>query len=80
MYSWAKSEFLQVLRIEQFNALMQTLDAVTDFSPETQHAVRIIFARGYNLQMRITIGFAASQLLTGLTIWQKKAVQLSQSN
>jgi len=77
MYSWSKSQFLQILTPEQVEALLQTTTVISSFTPQIQESVRQILAQGYNLQMRILIGLAAAQFPATALMWQKKPIRLS---
>ena len=66
-----KPKLLEVLSVEQFQILSQTTAIISTLSPSTQAAVRQILAEGYNLQIKITVGFAAAQIPGAFLMWRK---------
>ena len=66
-----KPKLLQVLSVEQFQTLLQTTAVIETLSPPAQAAVRQILADGYNLQMKITVGFGAAQIPGAFLMWQR---------
>ena len=46
----------------QVSALSQTTESFAALSPEMADIAKTVFAHGYNLQMRIMIGFSGAQL------------------
>ena len=49
------------LNPDQLSRLLQSTTVIRTFSPQLQVTVRDLFARGYNLQMKVFTGFAAAQ-------------------
>ena len=67
------SHILSALQVETL--LDQT--EVLGLLPEAkQEIVRRIFGQGYNLQMRILIGFAVAQFPAVALMWRRKAIIL----
>lgn len=60
-----------ILSLAQLRALLQSTAVIQSFQPELQSGVRSIFAEGFNLQMRIMIGFGAAQIPAALLTWRK---------
>ncbi|TVY91258.1 Efflux pump [Lachnellula willkommii] len=71
-----RSELERVLPTDQVQLLLETTDVITKFPPEIQETVRHIFGRGYNLQMKIMIGFGAAQIPSTLLMWTKKPIMV----
>lgn len=69
-----KSHLAQILSADQITALLRTTDAFTALPPELKDPVRMIFARGYNLQLQVMIGFAAAQLPVSLLMWRTENI------
>lgn len=61
-----------ILSLAQLRALLQSTAVIEKFQPELQSRVRSIFAEGFNMQMRIMIGFGAAQIPAALLMWRKK--------
>jgi hypothetical protein len=59
------------LTLEQMEAIGQSLSAIGSLSEEQQLFVRGVFARGYERQMRVTVGFSGCVLLAGFLMWEK---------
>lgn len=72
--SHVKPNLAQILSPDQINALLRTTDAFAALPPEFLDPVRMIFARGYNLQLQVMIGFAAAQLPATLLMWRRKNI------
>lgn len=72
--NFVTSRLAQFLSPSEVGTLLQTSAALSNFHPEQQNMIRSVFAEGYNLQMRILIGFAAAQLPASLVMWQKKQI------
>ena len=74
MNRWMASPLLKVLSPNQVEALLETTDALNSFTQAEQLAARAIFGEGYNLQVKILIGFAVAQVPATLLMWEKKPV------
>ncbi|KUJ19543.1 MFS multidrug transporter-like protein [Mollisia scopiformis] len=72
-----RSDLLQVLSLGEVEALLQTTDVIKSFSAEVQAQVGAIFGKGYNLQMKIVIGFAVAQIPATAMMWTKKPVMVT---
>lgn len=72
--NYIRSHLAQVLSADQINVLLRTTDAFAALPPEVKESVRIIFARGYDLQLQVMIGFSAAQLPASLLMWKKKQI------
>ncbi|TVY23362.1 Efflux pump [Lachnellula hyalina] len=71
-----RSELERILPTEQVQLLLETTNVIAKFPPEIQEQVRHIFGRGYNLQMKIMIGFGAAQIPSTLLMWTKKPIMV----
>lgn len=71
-----RSDLLDLLPESTVDTLLQTTDVIRHFPPAIQESVRLIFARGYNLQMAIMIGFAAAQVPSTMLMWTKKPIMV----
>lgn len=72
--SYLKSHMSRVLSPEEINALLKTTQAFTALPPYKAETVKTVFASGYNLQMRVMVGFSAAQMPLALLMWQKKQI------
>lgn len=73
---WIRQPLLLVLSPLQASTLLQKTETISTFPESTQAAVRLIFAEGYNLQLKILIGFAVAQVLVTAAMWKKKQIEL----
>jgi hypothetical protein len=71
-----RSELLQVLPVETVDQLLQTTGIIQQLPASTQAAVRLIFGKGYSLEMKILIGFAAAQLPCTALMWKKEPMMV----
>lgn len=72
--TYIKKHLADYLSSAQIGALLQTTEAFTTLSPATADIAKTVFAQGYNLQMRIMIGFSAAQIPLTCLMWQKKQI------
>lgn len=61
---------------DQITALLQTTQSFVGESPQMADKITSAFAGGYNIQMRIVIGFAAAQIPMSFLLWRMKEVVL----
>ena len=74
MNNYTRSRLRAILSPSQINSLLQTTQAFTRLPAEVVEPTKTVFAEGYNLQMRIMVGFAGAQVFATLLMWQKKQV------
>ncbi|CAD6570392.1 MAG: hypothetical protein ASARMPREDX12_003478 [Alectoria sarmentosa] len=72
--SYLRNRLAGLLPPDQIAALLQSTDALGTLPPALAETVRGIFARGYNLQLRIMIGFSAAQIPVTFLMWQRKQI------
>ena len=72
--SYVKSHLADILSPVQIQALLRTTEAFATLPPDVAETARTVFGNGFNLQMRIMIGFSAAQIPTVLLMWQKKQI------
>ncbi|MCJ1356673.1 MAG: hypothetical protein MMC33_006668 [Icmadophila ericetorum] len=66
------SHLERVLSPEQLANLLQSAATIAELPPALEGVVRETFREGFNLQMRIMIGFGAAQILAMAVMWEKK--------
>ncbi|MCJ1385973.1 hypothetical protein MMC17_009098 [Xylographa soralifera] len=66
-----RPKLLAILSMDTYQELLQSTSLIETFQPPLQATVRSTYADGYNLQMKITIGFAAAQILAAFLLWPK---------
>jgi hypothetical protein len=64
----------RILPTDVVTALLDRTGAIYKLPSATQDSVRLVFADGYNLQMKILIGVAAVHIPAILMMWSKKTV------
>ncbi|KAL8917522.1 MAG: hypothetical protein Q9172_005810 [Xanthocarpia lactea] len=74
MKSHIKSNLAQHLSSAQIDILLKSTSAFETLPSEVVDVVKAIFAEGYNLQMRIMIGFSAAQIPVAFLMWKKKQI------
>ncbi len=72
--SYVRNRLVGVLPPDQIGALLQSTDAFAALPPAVVETAKSIFARGYNLQLQIMIGFSAAQIPATFLLWQRKQV------
>ena len=70
------SDLKGFLTQDQVNSILQSTDNIISFAPSIQSQIRSVFAVGYNIQIKILIGFSAAQILSSILMWQKKQIVL----
>ncbi|KAL8902863.1 MAG: hypothetical protein Q9207_004328 [Kuettlingeria erythrocarpa] len=74
MKSYIKSNLAQHLSSAQIDILLRSTSAFETLPSEVVDVVKSIFAEGYNLQMRIMIGFSAAQMPVAFLMWKRKQI------
>ena len=72
--SHVQSGLPDFLTQDQVNMLLQRSGTIVEFPPQVQEMIKLVFAQGYNNQMKVLIGFAAAQIPGSLIMWQKKQI------
>ena len=72
--TYVKKHLAESFSSTQIEALLQTTEAFAKLSPAMLDTARTTFAQGYNLQMRIMIGFSAAQIPATFLMWQKEQI------
>lgn len=75
MKSSLRSKLSAYLSSDSTNSILQSAAAIDLLPPALQDQTRSLFAREYNLQMRIVIGFTVAQFLTSLLIWKRSTLK-----
>lgn len=76
MFSYTRERYEEFLPPGTIKVLEETLTVIKRLQPAVQERVRIALAEGYNLQMKILIGFAALQIVATALMWEKKVVRI----
>jgi hypothetical protein len=76
MNSYLKSALEEILSPEALGTILRDSNAIGSLPSQLQQSTRLIFARGYAVQIRILIGFAAVQLLSVGLVWRKKQIKV----
>ena len=64
------------LTTAQVAELLKTPTALIELPPAIQENVRMIFADGYNLELKILCGLAAGQIPASFLMWQKRQIRV----
>ncbi len=66
-----QSDLRAVLLPTELEALLQTIEVIETLGSEKRQLVRETFARSYNVQFKIMLGFAAAQVLAAGFLWKR---------
>lgn len=77
MNSNLKDTLLGILSTEQLEQVFRTTDAIGSLREPVKMAVQETFLKGYNVQLRILLGFSAAQLPFTLLMWQREPVKIA---
>lgn len=69
--SLLRSRLANILPAEQLSALLESVTAISTFSPAAQRAVRLVFVTIYNRQLAMVAGVGGVQLIAALLVWKK---------
>lgn len=73
MNSALKANLKNVLPPVQLAALLESTSVIATLEPTTSHIVKEVFARNFNLQMKIVAGIAAGQFPAAALMWRNGA-------
>lgn len=68
-----RSGLPNILSQQQIDALLQTFAVIQTLPDTLQVAVRTVYAEGYNLQMKVMVGFCVAQVVSVIIMYEKKA-------
>jgi len=71
------SHLANLITPDQLSTLKKTTAIIKEFPPELREKVLRVFADGYQLQMKVTTGFAALQPFAIALLWKKKQIRLN---
>lgn len=74
--SYVDKHLSSTLSPAQIESLLQSSATIHLLPQDLQTVTRLVFAEGYNLQMKVLIGFSAAQIPAAFLMWQKKPVIL----
>ena len=57
---------------DQLEQLLQSTQVIATLEPSVERQVRMVFARGYNMQIGAMLGFSAAEFLAILLMWEAK--------
>ena len=69
--SYVKSKLRSRLTPEQLDSLLQAFANTNSLPVELQKAIQVAYSDGYNLQMKILIGFGCAQILVLALMWER---------
>ena len=73
MNSVLKADLKSVLPPSQLAALLENIGVLATLEPTVSRTVKEVFARSYNLQMKIVAGIAAGQFPAAALMWRSGA-------
>lgn len=71
--NWVKDRILSeaLLSPLQLESLFQSTQIINTFPSSVQIAVRSLFIRAFDLEMKIVLGFAVASVFASLLMWQR---------
>lgn len=69
--SLLRSRLANTLSAEQLSAVLESVTAISGFSPAAKRAVQLVFVTIYNRQLAMVAGVGGAQLLAALLVWKK---------
>jgi len=72
-------KLLDILPPDQVHSLLESTNVLETFSEATQMTIRSTFGDGYNLVMKILVGFAVAQLPATLLMWKREPIVIPKS-
>ncbi|KAI0165367.1 major facilitator superfamily domain-containing protein [Hypoxylon sp. FL1284] len=75
--SWTQNELSGIISAEQFSGILRSAEEIKSLPPDLEQAVRVVFLQGFNLQMRILLGFAVAGVFTVLLLWKKPQIRFA---
>ena len=69
---YVKPRLSSILSAKQLSGLLQYAGIIGTFPAELQGVVRATFGQGYDLQMKVMIGFGVAQVLLLPLMWEKQ--------
>lgn len=77
MNSELKRTLVTVLSSEELARIFRTTKAIQELADPIRTVVNDEFLKGYNMQLRILIGFAGAEIPATLIMWQKERVKIA---
>ncbi|KAF2464423.1 putative multidrug resistance protein fnx1 [Lindgomyces ingoldianus] len=77
MNSWLRGEFRGILTLGEVQGIFKTTHVIENLPVELQKEVRKLIVRGFNLQIRILLGFAGAQFLVAAGMWTREPILLA---
>lgn len=74
--TYLKSHLPGILHGTQLAGVLESGNSITRLPTELQEGVRVVYGQGYNLQMRVTLGFSAATFLAAALVWRKNQLRL----
>lgn len=65
-----------LLTAEQITTIFESAESIKDLPSTLQHLVRTEFLLGFNLEMRVLLGFAVASVFTNFIMWQRPNIRI----
>jgi hypothetical protein len=65
------------LTMPQLEKIFQTTQAIVNLPEPLRTMVRDTFMKGFNMQLRILLGFAGAEIPFTLLMWQKEPLKIA---
>ena len=76
MNNYLTSHLGPLIGADRLALILQTTAEVRNLPPQLQAKTIAVLAQGYNLQMKINVGFSVVQVLAVGLIWRKKQIEV----
>lgn len=75
--NYVRRHLRSMLSEADIDTLLADTQSLAGFSPAVQHAFRTVCSDAYNLQMLVTLAFAAAQVIVMAALWRRPAYRVS---
>ncbi|KAK4206793.1 major facilitator superfamily domain-containing protein [Rhypophila decipiens] len=75
--NYVRGRLVSVLTEDETDTLLADLQSLRRFPAEIQETFRTVCSDAFNLQMLVTLGFVAAQVIVMIALWRRPAYRLS---
>lgn len=75
--NYVRRHLRSTLTEADIDTLLTNTESLSGFPLTVQEAFRVVCSDAYNLQMLVTLGFAAAQVIVMVALWRRPAYRVS---
>lgn len=75
--NYVRQHLGSILTKADIDTLLTDIESLGGFSTAVQEAFRVVCSDAYNLQMLVTLGFSAAQVIVMAALWRRPAYRVS---